>query len=398
MAGFKKFPHDWRKRVFRELKGIRLSVWMYHWSRSGPDDCAKVTVGQLVQDLPYSKNRIKEARSWLYQNGWLECVEATRRDGKGMWSVPVYKPIIPEVSAQPNPLSVPRDEAPISSPVPGTETGLGTRPRNAATAKGGLTVDTKISVHTAGSDAARLPVDTREVDCQSASQPSACGADPGRQVIHTVDQIDAACKFSEQLCKILNLEWDTRYAQEFLPLVVKYSVEDIYRVLNSPVLKKPFWMRDLSSVKQFIWRFESEGEDSLRAQVRQEENIARELRRTELGRKVRNRQRLTPSEDTFRLADLYYSYGWHDSSVFPDEALFAPLYEELKHTASDVAKKIDEAVSWGLNNGYEDWLRENLFPTPQLFVRNFSTFQEMTAGHDEDEEVIFRQGEEVDEL
>ena len=26
--GFKKFPHDWRKRVFRELKGIRLSVWM----------------------------------------------------------------------------------------------------------------------------------------------------------------------------------------------------------------------------------------------------------------------------------------------------------------------------------------------------------------------------------
>lgn len=158
VRGFKRFPHDWRKRVFKELKGIRLSVWMYHWSRSGPDDTVQTTLDQLVADLPYCKSRIVKARGELRKAGWLGVDRESYRDERGHWTVPTFKPVIPDtVSAFPVTAKGATDSDLETDSAEGPN---GTVARKAATAKGATTVDTRIPVDTGGSDPSGLRVNT----------------------------------------------------------------------------------------------------------------------------------------------------------------------------------------------------------------------------------------------
>ncbi len=148
--GFKKFPHDWRKRVFKELKGIRLSVWMYHWSRSGPDDLVETTLDQLEEDLPYCKSEIVKARGELRKGGWLEVDKASYQDERGRWTVPTFKPVIPEAitifpKTTPKP-GKPLAGNPVMAPLP--ENPLTDRSGKTASGKPATTVDTEFSIDT----------------------------------------------------------------------------------------------------------------------------------------------------------------------------------------------------------------------------------------------------------
>jgi len=148
--GFKKFPHDWRKRVFKELKGIRLSVWMYHWSRSGPDDLVETTLDQLVEDLPYCKSEMVKARGELRKAGWLEVDKASYQDERGRWTVPTFKPVIPEATTI-FPKSTPKAGKPLAGnpvAVPLPENPLTDRSGKTANGKPATTVDTEFSIDT----------------------------------------------------------------------------------------------------------------------------------------------------------------------------------------------------------------------------------------------------------
>ena len=163
--GFKKFPHDWRKRVFKELKGIRLSVWMYHWSRSGPDDLVETTLDQLEDDLPYCKSEIVKARGELRKAGWLGVDKASYQDERGRWTVPTYKPAIPEATTvfpkttkKTPKVGSPLPENPVTVPL--AVNPLADRSGKTANGKPATTVDTEFPVDISGSDATRLPINT----------------------------------------------------------------------------------------------------------------------------------------------------------------------------------------------------------------------------------------------
>ena len=163
--GSKKFPHDWRKRVFKELKGIRLSVWMYHWSRSGPDDLVETTLDQLVEDLPYCKSEIVKARGELRKAGWLEVDKASYQDERGRWTVPTFKPVIPEATTifpktTPKP-GKPLAGNPITAPLP--ENPLTDRSGKTANGKPATTVDTQISVDTGAETLRVTEVNTNSI-------------------------------------------------------------------------------------------------------------------------------------------------------------------------------------------------------------------------------------------
>src|SRR5579864_1714837 len=151
--GFKKFPHDWRKRVFKELKGIRLSVWMYHWSRSGPDDLVETTLDQLVEDLPYCKSEMVKARGELRKAGWLEVNKASYQDERGRWTVPTYKPAIPEATTvfPKTTKKTPKAGSPLTEnpvTVPLAVNPLTDRSGKTANGKPATTVDTEFSIDT----------------------------------------------------------------------------------------------------------------------------------------------------------------------------------------------------------------------------------------------------------
>jgi hypothetical protein len=133
--GFKKFPHDWRKPVLGELKGIHLSVWLYHWSRSGPDETATITLDQMHEDLPYARSRIVKARRELREAGWLLVEKESYRDERGHWTVPVYRHAIPATTSA-FPVSAKRAKGTVAPKA------LTDRSAKRANGKGATTVDT----------------------------------------------------------------------------------------------------------------------------------------------------------------------------------------------------------------------------------------------------------------
>ena len=97
---FKKLYCDWRTRIFTELKGVRLAVWLYHYSRSGKEDSSYPSLYRIANETSYSETTVKTARGWLRKNGWL--VTISKRNSKGMYAIPVEKAVSPE-SASFNP-------------------------------------------------------------------------------------------------------------------------------------------------------------------------------------------------------------------------------------------------------------------------------------------------------
>jgi hypothetical protein len=93
---FKKVYCDWRARIFRELKGARLAVWMYHYLRSDSEDNSHPSLYTISNETGYSESTVKTARGWLRENGWLITVVGSRQDDHGRFKVPVEKSIFPE--------------------------------------------------------------------------------------------------------------------------------------------------------------------------------------------------------------------------------------------------------------------------------------------------------------
>lgn len=89
--GFKSLPFTWRKDVTRNLKGVNLSVWLYHyWRTERDDETVVVTIPELVAELPYSKRHIEYSRAWLVANGWLVNTNPAQKGEDGRYTVPVY--------------------------------------------------------------------------------------------------------------------------------------------------------------------------------------------------------------------------------------------------------------------------------------------------------------------
>lgn len=120
---------------------------------------------QLEEDLPYCKSEIVKARGELRKAGWLEVVKASYQNERGCWTVPTYKPAIPEqITIFPKtPRRTPKPGKPLAenpARVPLPENPLPDHSGNTASGKPATTVDTGIPIDTAGSDASRLPVNT----------------------------------------------------------------------------------------------------------------------------------------------------------------------------------------------------------------------------------------------
>lgn len=97
--GFKKLPFSWRNTVMKQLKGISLSVWMYHYWRSNKNDVADITIAELVASLPYSEDRIMRSRTNLRKLGFLTIV--SYRDSEGRFDVPIHVCSVPDKNKNP---------------------------------------------------------------------------------------------------------------------------------------------------------------------------------------------------------------------------------------------------------------------------------------------------------
>ena len=97
--GFKKLPFSWRGIVMKQLKGINLSVWMYHYWRSNKNDVVDITIPELVASLPYSEDRIMRCRTNLRNLGFLTVI--SYRDAGGRFDVPIHVCSVPDKNKSP---------------------------------------------------------------------------------------------------------------------------------------------------------------------------------------------------------------------------------------------------------------------------------------------------------
>ena len=89
--GFKKLPFSWRQSVMKNLKGVNLSVWLYHYWRTDAGNIeVEVSIPEMVEELPYSLDHIKKSRKWLKKHGWLTILTPAQKDAEGKWSIPTY--------------------------------------------------------------------------------------------------------------------------------------------------------------------------------------------------------------------------------------------------------------------------------------------------------------------
>jgi hypothetical protein len=92
-SGYTKLPHGFHARL-KELKGIRLFVWLAHRIREGKQGTSYPSLSLLASDTGYSEDRVCRARSWLRDHGWLKTV-GYRDAGTGEFKVPIEATNIP---------------------------------------------------------------------------------------------------------------------------------------------------------------------------------------------------------------------------------------------------------------------------------------------------------------
>src|SRR5882762_1185912 len=96
---FKKLHCDWRARLFSELKGARLAVWLYHYMSSDKDDNSRPYLSLIAKDTGYDRDNVKIARKWLVNNGWLDKIDSTQSN------VAIVKAVFPGDNWAENPPS-----------------------------------------------------------------------------------------------------------------------------------------------------------------------------------------------------------------------------------------------------------------------------------------------------
>jgi hypothetical protein len=98
--GFTKIPHGFYERL-RELKGVRLAVWLAHRSMESRDGTSFPSLETLAQCTGYAKTQVKTARQWLRKHGWL-ISSGQKHTPKGRFSVPTERTAIPAVALKPD--------------------------------------------------------------------------------------------------------------------------------------------------------------------------------------------------------------------------------------------------------------------------------------------------------
>lgn len=186
--------------------------------------------------------------------------------------------------------------------------------------------------------------------------------------LYTEDERDAAIHIGVHFCKLNNIEWIPAYTTDLLPVAKKFG-DTLVKLVHSTTIRSKFWMKDLSSVRQLIWRLNSEGEDGLLAQFRQEQNLDRELLRADIKKKLKKNgddlDKLTPEEWEFTLRDAYAAFNWRESTLFPPEGIFMPLVEQWF-----CASNIQEILGWVWQN-HNEWIDD--LNTPEKLVENWES-------------------------
>ena len=89
---FKILTAEKIRRLCYDLKPAALKVWLYHLSRSGPDDTSYPKLETIASETNQNIETVKIARKWLRENGWL-VTEGHRWIGP--FSVPVERCAFP---------------------------------------------------------------------------------------------------------------------------------------------------------------------------------------------------------------------------------------------------------------------------------------------------------------
>jgi helix-turn-helix protein len=195
---FKKLYCDWRSRIFAELKGACLAIWLYHYLRSGKDDSSYPSLYRIAKDTGYSETTVKTARGWLRKNGWLTTI--SKRDSKGMYAVPVEKAVLPESTTEnPEPKNPTVDTAMVGK----TCRGKTRRWRSTAAVKPDSEVDSGLEVNTqkgvdtttAVGEGAITDIDVAE-NLSDSSEPAAQtarGKEAASRLMAEVQKVFARC-------------------------------------------------------------------------------------------------------------------------------------------------------------------------------------------------------------
>jgi hypothetical protein len=93
--GFTKLPHGFHKRL-REIKGVRLAVWLAHRCEEGKEGTSYPSLKALAGYTGYDDTTVKEARKWLRKHGWLVS-RGQSHTSKGKFSVPIEHTVVPVV-------------------------------------------------------------------------------------------------------------------------------------------------------------------------------------------------------------------------------------------------------------------------------------------------------------
>jgi hypothetical protein len=88
---FKKFYCDWRSRIFRELTGAALKVWMYHYLRSNGGDESRPGIDLICEETGLARTAVVHVRRALRAAGWLVPVE-----GKSKFKAKTLRAVVPE--------------------------------------------------------------------------------------------------------------------------------------------------------------------------------------------------------------------------------------------------------------------------------------------------------------
>ena len=90
---FKQLRSVQIKRLCKELTPSALKVWLYHHSRSGPEDTSYPSVQTIARETDQNEDTVRDARKLLKLGGWLIEVGKKRLGNRGY--VPILQTTFP---------------------------------------------------------------------------------------------------------------------------------------------------------------------------------------------------------------------------------------------------------------------------------------------------------------
>src|SRR3984893_17002716 len=171
---FKKLYCDWRKRIFVELKGAQLAVWLYHYLRSNKEDQSWPSVARVARETGLHRDTVIEARKRLFATGWLVKIETVF---SAKFKTRLVAAVFPDEPAGQSeiPTSGSRKNRQSEIPVAGNSDQGGSEIPD--TGKFRHKVDTAFEVDSISEGDTRTKVDTAAVSSPDRGLPTAAGGD-----------------------------------------------------------------------------------------------------------------------------------------------------------------------------------------------------------------------------